>query len=166
MLILRKRLQVADDEITDFEPGRDVIDVTAFATDFAKTGLQQTRYENYQDIVPLVPPGTLLTALIETEVDEKLSGLAKTIVDALLSLASSWDYGPVGDGHYIDSDGDLHDLDILWEGVQLDAVKDVIESGDYSKFAAAHCHSCHTSDGKCQGGYMKGVCPGEICPSG
>lgn len=141
-----------------------------FAAAFKAAGLHQTRWENYLDVVPLLPPDETLAEFLKIYVDSEsgIPAFLKSFILAVLNLAEKkWQYGPVGSGWFIDSSGKRHDLGFIEEGLQLLDLKSAIKNQEYGRIAAAHCHSCYAEAGgkvTCAGGYMDGVCRGTVCP--
>lgn len=137
----------------------------AFAAVCDSAGISQTRYENYLDIVPFLPPPPWLIDLIESQYPHMNAWLK-----AFLDMDKGWDYVPVGDGFYIDESHTVTPMEAfssqptLLTDLRLASIESKIAADDFSAIAAAHCHSCAASD--CQGGYMDGCCPGEVCTGG
>jgi len=139
---------------------------TAFANAFASAGLTQTRYENINDIAPLLPPSAsdvtnVLDVTLELAKDfGKIDTIWYNVLTSLLNnVVAKWDYAAVGSGYYIDQGGNLQPAD---PAAQWGAVFGSAEAGGLSTIAQAHCAACPASG--CQGGYMTGVCPG-FCSS-
>jgi hypothetical protein len=116
----------------------------------------QIRYENYDDVVPLVPPADAFIRL--------LADVPK--IGELFKAAESWSYQPVGTLRYIESarrgyrvigDEPLLMTERLWE-VAGELVED-LRHDDFTSFAAAHTVSCGH-------GYMSAICPPSVCAGG
>jgi hypothetical protein len=113
--------------------------------------LRQIRYENYGDIVPLVPPSL-------TWFEKLVSGLiggshvARRLHDLLLR-ARDWNYVPVGEKLFITRHGTVTpgEPDMLQHLAVVAEVTDDLISGNFSSFARAHS----LAPG---GGYHLGVC--------
>ncbi len=116
----------------------------------------QIRYENFGDLVPLLPPVEQFTgfaakfvALIP-RVGPQIAGWFRD--------AEAWDYEPVGTMQFIESAQDKYQ--IISNEPFIAQVWDVVkEFGrlDLNAIADAHRLSCGF-------GYMSGVCPTGVCP--
>ncbi|NVK53452.1 MAG: lipase family protein [Flavobacteriaceae bacterium] len=108
------------------------------------------RYENYLDVVPLLPPSPEFIRLLkELPLPESF--------EKFLSEAASWDYQTVGSLKYIDAKGDV----AVIPTPMIIRVGDIIEKMatlDFSAIGDAHHASCGYR-------YMKGTCQGNVCPS-
>lgn len=113
----------------------------------------QIRYENYDDIVPLLPPSD---AFIRLVADLPLIG-------SLFKKAEHWDYEAVGTLRYIESKD--HSYKIIPDNPLLmpeRLAEIVVELGEdvidwhFSSFGDAH-------EVRCGGGYMGGVCRSGVC---
>ena len=126
-----------------------------FCTVYNTENQNDIRYENYLDIVPLMPPTPAAIADIEA-----IPSLPSFIID-LLNDAKSWDYGTVGGLWYIDSNFNAKYVTPAEEpfllGVRLAEIGNAITNGNFSAIADAH-HA------ECGYGYMKGTCQGTVCP--
>jgi hypothetical protein len=123
----------------------------AFQAAYQKAVANHVRYENYDDIVPLLPPA-----------EEFIEMAAKIpVIGELFKRAKNWDYQPVGTLSYIESAsngyGVVHDCsmaerlgDIVYELGQD------IYSEDFSSFGNAHSLMCGY-------GYIGGICPAAVC---
>jgi len=109
-----------------------------FRTGYQAVIPNQVRYENYQDIVPLVPPSDAFIQLA--------AGVLKLIPDGqklanLFNSAAGWNYVPVGAQQFIEAD--KHTI-ISNESVAAqtwDVVKELGEDiwdRDFTSFLAAH----------------------------
>lgn len=139
-----------------------------FKTAFDAAGLTQTRFENDLDIVPFLPPSSLVATALQAyfkcsdpQPDTPEGFMTKLLCGVLNLAANEWDYQAVGSGCYIDSSGAVHSQTTGWEVVQTLNLSLAIKDKEFAQIAQAHCHGCPGSD--CQGGYMTGVCPGS-CP--
>jgi hypothetical protein len=117
--------------------------------------LTQVRYENYEDIVPLLPPGGAFLHCADT--------LLRFIPDSdkvlsRLHGAESWGYEPVGSMLFITQARQLiSDEPIakqIWDVVT--EIGDDLWHANFESFVDAHSHDCGL-------GYMTGACPG-VCP--
>ncbi|OUS02893.1 hypothetical protein A9Q86_02260 [Flavobacteriales bacterium 33_180_T64] len=119
-----------------------------FADGFNAVFPADINYQNYLDIVPLLPPSKLFvdTLLLIPDLPESLKHLLKD--------AASWNYVNVGIDAYINEDGvvtrppliEERIGEIMWKLIELDA----------SAIADAHHASCGYR-------YMQGVCQGNVC---
>ena len=143
-----------------FEAGVDVTAVNAYApprcgdTGFVAgfpSTVPVTRYENYLDLVPFLPPTQAFIALAE-----KIPELGK-----LFALADGWDYESVGTLDYIDSAGDIDDGPRSYPILRFLEILGQMVEDNFGAIAAAHCHSCKSAG--CAGGYMQGACGGAVC---
>lgn len=129
-----------------------------FQAGYQKVIPNQIRYENYGDLVPLVPPAAPFIA--------GLAAVVKLIPDigarlaAIIKEAEGWNYVPVGQKYFIESAADGYavttsesDLDQLG-----DFIYNLISNGldIVNTLANAHSISCHL-------GYMSGACPLGVC---
>jgi hypothetical protein len=125
----------------------------AFQDAYEKVFVNQLRYENDDDLVPLLPPAD---DLIRAAADIPLIG-------ELFKQAEDWDYQPVGSLRYIESARDgyevIADHPLLMAERLLEIAaelgEDVIE-GNFASFGDAHSTACGH-------GYMGGVCPAAVC---
>ena len=121
--------------------------------------LTQIRYENYQDIVPLLPPGGALSGWANKL--DLIPGVPKDLV-ALFQKGREWGYEPVGQLQFIQSAANGHQI-ISDEPVAKQISDVVAELGDdiwkrnFTSFLNAHILACKL-------GYMSGACPG-VCPA-
>ncbi|MCC6392307.1 MAG: lipase family protein [Bryobacterales bacterium] len=113
----------------------------------------QVRYENYDDIVPLLPPSA---AFIKLMADIPFLG-------DLFKQAEGWDYQHVGILQYIESREDQYKVipdnpllmtERLGE-IMLEISEDLVD-WDFNSFGDAHTLQCGF-------GYMSGVCPSSVC---
>ena len=120
--------------------------------------LPQTRYENYQDIVPLLPPSPAFLGW-SNKLD-LIPGAPKDLL-RLFQKAQEWEYVPVGQLEFIQSAAlgyqvipDEPVSKQIWDVVT--ELGDDIWRGNFDSFLYAHTLSCKL-------GYMSSVCPG-VCP--
>lgn len=120
--------------------------------------LTQVRYENYQDIVPLVPPSAVFVGWANKL--DLIPGAPKDVL-ALFQEAQQWGYEPVGQLQFIQSAALGYQI-ISDEPIAKQIWDVVTELGDdiwhanFDSFVQAHILSCKL-------GYMSGACPG-VCP--
>jgi Lipase (class 3) len=132
-----------------------------FQTGYQSVFKNHIRYENYGDLVPLLPPA-----------DEFIGLLAKAIsyipdigqdLSKLISEAAGWDYTPVGAELFIESAANHYQIntnelaleqlfDFTWNLAQ--------NIGDWET-ALGNAHALG-----CGYGYMSGTCPTSVCNGG
>jgi Lipase (class 3) len=125
----------------------------AFQATYQKIFPTQIRYENYDDLVPLLPPSD---DLIRAVGDIPLIG-------DLFRQAENWDYQAVGTLRYIQSAEDgykvIPDHLLLMTERHLEIAaelgKDILDE-NFSSFGDAHSSQCGH-------GYMAGTCPAAVC---
>ncbi len=105
------------------------------------------RYENYLDVVPLLPPSASFIGDLE-----KLP--LPDFIKNLLKDAEGWDYETVGTLRYIDSDGKVSSPPLM--SVRVLEIIGKLVTGDISAIADAHHASCGYR-------YMEGTCTGSVC---
>jgi hypothetical protein len=129
----------------------------AFNTAFPDTYL----YENYQDIVPLLPPapstaGGMDVAFIQLGTDE---ALAAAVAITAIGLMGYQAVGSMSNTFYIPKPvGTVYKLEPMTNllvNQQLQTINAAIIAGDYTVFANAHNHDCGF-------GYMSAICP-TVC---
>lgn len=118
----------------------------------------QIRYENYGDLVPLLPPSAPLIGGVAA-VLSRIPQIGKELA-ALFKEAQAWDYVPVGQEYFIESAADGYAIDTgVSESQQMgDFVINLVKNGlDIVKtIADAHSIDCNL-------GYMSGSCPSSVC---
>ncbi len=100
--------------------------------------LSQTRFENYNDIVPLLPPSTDFIDLVVAVVN--LIPYVGSRLAALFKSAENWNYVPVGSMEFITSDFHVITNEMV-EAQTWDVVKEFGEDlwdEDFTSFANAH----------------------------
>ncbi|MEM9301877.1 MAG: lipase family protein [Pseudomonadota bacterium] len=151
-----------------------------------------TRYENYLDIVPLLPPTAGFYRVFKDVIPESLAqefcswfpGICKA-----LENASNWNYAALGDLRYVTSHGAVvgatdpsandatRIIEIVATLFGFGASRDALEAASHeanlamsesglAAIGAAHCIACRCTDPKkpCAGGYMTGAGGDSICP--
>lgn len=111
----------------------------------------QVRYENFDDVVPLLPPSAKFIALA-VAVLSLIPDVGKDLAK-LFKSAEGWDYVPVGSELFIEADKRTIVSNESIEAQTWDIVKEVGEDIwdlDFSTFAAAHTISP-------QGGYYRAL---------
>ena len=133
---------------------------SGFQAGYQQVIRNQIRYENYGDLVPLVPPEdefiTLLAAIVQRipEIGPRLA--------ALIREAANWDYQPVGAEWFIESRENKFKV-ILDESAIFQVLDFIVNLGkhlDAPLTTLGNAHSLH-----CNLGYMSGTCPLTICSS-
>jgi Lipase (class 3) len=110
---------------------------TTFQAGFQSV-LSQTRFENYDDIVPLLPPSTSFISLVVSVL--KLIPYVGQELAELFERAENWNYVPVGSQEFITSNFqvvpnysvEIQTLDVVWE------LGSDLYNENFSSFAAAH----------------------------
>jgi hypothetical protein len=113
--------------------------------------LSQTRYENYNDIIPLLPPATEFINLV-VDVVQLIPYVGKKLAALFLS-AENWNYVPVGTMQFITSSFEVISNETV-EAQIWDVTKEFGEDlwdEDFASFAVAHS----LAPGN---GYNSGVC--------
>jgi hypothetical protein len=130
-----------------------------FRTGYQKVIPNQIRYENYGDLVPLLPPATpfiaglaAVVALIP-DIGHKLA--------AIIKEAEDWDYVAVGQEYFIESAANGYAINTNESDADQvgDFILNLITSGlgnIVTTLANAHTLACHQA-------YMSGVCPSSVC---
>ncbi len=120
--------------------------------------LSQTRYENYEDIVPLMPPGGVFVGWANKL--DLIPGAPKDVL-RLFQKAPEWGYEPVGQLQFIESPAlgraiipDEPSGKQTWDVVT--ELGDDIWRRNFDSFVRAHTLDCGQ-------GYATAVCPG-LCP--
>lgn len=114
------------------------------------------RYENYLDLVPLMPPVPETIYMLELIPD-----LPQSFIDEL-NDAKGWDYQSVGTLDYVDASADVKsynwvEADILLP-VRLAEISEKIVTFQLSEIGDAHHSSCGYR-------YMEGTCGADgVCP--
>ena len=122
----------------------------AFAEAYDKT-ISQTSYENHLDVVPFVPPPDDIIGLL-ADIPE---------IGKLFRSAEGWNYQPVGNRLYIEKSAEVVADDAKLDSVRILEIVGKLAELDVAAIGAAHCSSCPGAG--CDGGYMRGACPGEVC---
>lgn len=123
----------------------------AFAKSYNQVFPNALRYENYLDIIPLLPPNPEFVDLLET-----IPGLPAKFIQ-LLNDMKALDYEPVGYLRYIDSEGKVNPL-VPGETVRIRAIGEKLITGQFESVVNAHHAGCGFR-------YMKAVCGGAVCGS-
>ena len=113
----------------------------------------QIRYENYDDLVPLLPPA-----------DAMIRALAAIpLIGDLFKQAEQWDYQPVGALRYIKSAKDgyevIPDHPLLMDERLVEIAAEIGKAVIDESFASLG--DAHNS--QCGHGYMGGACPASVC---
>jgi hypothetical protein len=136
------------------EPG-----TASFQAGYQSVIPSQIRYENFGDIVPLLPPSNMFCDLV-VAVLRLIPDVGQDLIN-LFKGAANWDYVPVGALQFIESAADHYKTipDEPIESQIWDVVKEFGEDiwdFNFSSFAAAHHIGCGF-------GYMSAVCPAGVC---
>jgi hypothetical protein len=129
-----------------------------FQAGYQKVVPNQIRYENYGDIVPLVPPSAAVIPGLAAFVS-RIPDIGKDLA-AVISKAAGWDYVAVGAEYFIESAKNGYKIDTGES--ELDQLGDLFWNLAQSDFdivtAIANAHSI-----SCGFGYMSGSCPPSVC---
>jgi pimeloyl-ACP methyl ester carboxylesterase len=126
---------------------------SAFKAAYEAVFPNQIRYENYDDLVPLLPPA-----------DDLIRAMAEIpLIGDLFKRAEQWDYQPVGTLRYIESAKDgyqvIADHPLLMDErlleIAAEIARDVVDES-FASLGAAH-------NSLCGHGYMSGTCPASVC---
>jgi len=120
-----------------------------FVNNFPLMTIPVTRYENYLDVVPLVPPSEKFIQLAS-----KSKRLGK-----LFKLAEGWNYASLGERKYINKKHEVISGKPELTPEEFAKLAFMVAAGPCGlrKVAMAHMYTCGY-------GYMKGTCPTGICP--
>jgi len=118
------------------------------------------RYENYLDIVPILPPDAEFSYIF-IAILESIPDIPVSFLNAVKDMASL-NYEPVGNLEYIHSNGvaesySKFDADILLPKRMAEIGLQLLE-GNIAAIADAHHASCGYR-------YMQGTCVGTVCPA-
>jgi len=122
---------------------------TEFVDKFPLVAIPVKRYENYLDIVPLVPPTEAAIKLAEK----------KPVIGKLFQIAKGWDYAALGERRYIDKKHQViyNKPELTAAEVRRLAWTVIAGPCGLTKVAMAHMYTCGN-------GYMLGTCPTGVCP--
>jgi hypothetical protein len=118
----------------------------------------QIRYENYGDLVPLLPPATQSIEILAAVIS-KVPDIGQTIA-ALLKEAQDWNYVAVGQQYFIESAKDNYGV-IMNEPATAqvaDFIVNLVEGGFDIATTLGNAHAM-----TCGYGYMRGGCPSGVC---
>lgn len=115
------------------------------------SNVRVVRYEQYLDIVPLVPPHLHFIELLA-----EVPGL-----DDLFEDAKGWDYTSLGTLRYIKQDGTVVGDNPSLQLVRAGEILAEAVLGHWLKITQAHGPWCRGT--LSDGGYMRGVCPPGLC---
>ena len=125
-----------------------------FAASYNADFPNDIRYENYLDIVPILPPIPFVVGAIEDAFP------LPDIIKDLLNKAKAWDYARVGNLKYIDANENVISVPDSEENalllVRVAEIGNALKELDFSAVANAHSSACG-------GGYMNGICDGNVC---
>jgi len=129
-----------------------------FQTGYQSVFKNHIRYENYGDIVPLLPPSDEFVGLLA-----KAVGYIPDIgpdLSKLISEAAGWDYTPVGAELFIESATNHYQINTNESDIEqvFDFTWNLAQNiGDWET-ALANAHALG-----CGYGYMSGTCPTSVC---
>ncbi|SPF37093.1 putative Class 3 lipase [Candidatus Sulfopaludibacter sp. SbA4] len=129
-----------------------------FRAGYQKVIPNQIRYENYGDLVPLVPPSAPFIGGLGAIVS-RIPDIGKELA-AIIDKAKNWEYVPVGAEYFIESASDGYAIDTSES--ELDQVGDFFLNLAQNDFdivkALGNAHAI-----ACDFGYMSGSCPSSVC---
>jgi len=150
-MYLREKYKITAKQVVTFagpKPG-DVV----FCEAYDKAFTNDVKYENYLDIVPLLPPSKEFIKILD-----EFDYLPQILKD-LFAKAEKWNYGTVGKLQYIDSTGTVDDSP-AWDDVKVRLgeifYQIVFGKGHLTAIGDAHHASCGYR-------YMQGTCKGNVC---
>jgi Lipase (class 3) len=132
-----------------------------FETGYQSVFKNHIRYENYGDLVPLLPPADEFIALLA-----KAAGYIPDIgsdLSKLISEAAGWDYTPVGAELFIESAANHYQIntnELAMEQV-FDFTWNLAQNIEDWETALGNAHALG-----CGYGYMSGTCPTSVCNGG
>jgi hypothetical protein len=136
---------------------------STFASAYQKI-ISQTNYVNHLDLVPFLPPSSLVTLGLQLFISEKVTNAnLQAFLLALISDFETWGYTAISETiQYIDADGvctaySMSDFISNVSTGDLGDIENSLASGDYSDVLKAHTYACG-------GGYAAAICPG-MCPA-
>jgi Lipase (class 3) len=129
-----------------------------FQTGYQSVFKNHIRYENYGDLVPLLPPTDEFVALLAKAV--ALIPDIGTELSKLINEAAGWDYVPVGAELFIESalNGYRINTNETASGQILDFVWNLAQNLGSWATALDNAHGL-----ACGNGYMSGSCPPSVC---
>ena len=129
-----------------------------FRTGYQKVIPNQIRYENYGDLVPLLPPPAPFIAGLAA-VMAQIPDIGKQL-SALFKEAQGWDYVAVGQEYFVESSANKYA--IYSSESDADQVGDFIINLVMNRLDLAKTLvNAHSID--CNLGYMSGSCPSSVC---
>lgn len=123
--------------------------------DMYNKNVNQTSYEAFLDLIPLLPP----SASTMESMDDSLSEMVEDMLWSETSVRKKdkyvWDYQTVGERKYISSDYEI--IDSITKDLDNQRIRDIEEKTvlSLSEFKAAHCSSC--AEEGCRGSYFQTV---------
>ena len=129
-----------------------------FQTGYQSVFKNHLRYENYGDLVPLLPPADEFIGLLA-----KAAGYIPDIgakLSKLISEAAGWDYLSVGAELFIESASDGYLINTNEPALEqvFDFTWNLAQNLGAWKTALASAHSI-----ACGNGYMSANCPASVC---
>ena len=129
-----------------------------FRTGYQKVIPNQIRYENYGDLVPLLPPPAPFIAGLAA-VMAQIPDIGKQL-SALFKEAQGWDYVAVGQEYFVESSANKYAINSSESDADQvgDFIVNLVMNGlDLAKTLV----NAHSID--CNLGYMSGSCPSSVC---
>jgi Lipase (class 3) len=130
----------------------------AFQTGYQSVFKNHIRYENYGDLVPLLPPADEINGALARSVSH-IPDIGQDQSN-LISKAAGWDYTPVGAELYVESAANHYQINpIELPLLQLiDFNWNLAQNIEDWKAALGNAHALG-----CGYGYMSGTCPTSVC---
>jgi hypothetical protein len=131
---------------------------SAFASGYQSVFKNHIRYENYGDLVPLLPPPDAFVGLVAKAV--RLIPDIGAKISKLVSEAAGWDYTPVGAELFIESAANNYQIstnELAMEQV-FDFAWNLGQNLSSWETALGNAHALG-----CGYGYMSGTCPSSVC---
>jgi Lipase (class 3) len=127
-------------------------------TGYQKVIPNQIRYENYGDLVPMLPPAPEFIDIL-AEVISNIPDIGPEIAN-LLKEAAAWNYVAVGQEYFIESASDNYKVILNQTDVAqvADFVINLVAGGFDIATTLGNAHSM-----KCGFGYMSAGCPSGVC---
>lgn len=130
----------------------------AFQAGYQKVIPNQIRYENYGDLVPLVPPSGAFIGAIACIV-KQIPDIGPELA-AIIAEAENWDYVPVGAEYFIESPANHYAINTRESEIDQvgDFIWNLVSNGFDILTTLGNAHAI-----ACFYGYMSGACPTSVC---
>jgi hypothetical protein len=130
----------------------------AFQTGYQSVFKNHVRFENYGDLVPLLPPADEFIGLLAKAVAH-IPDIGADLAD-LISEAAGWNYAPVGAELFIESASNDYRINTTEPALEqvFDFAWNLAQNLGTWATALENAHSL-----ACGNGYMSGTCPPSVC---